>query len=102
MAPDSHKTMVERDDPENSSGGGVGRILVMVIAVAALLAAVAFATGLLNLNTSGDLEAPQVSVTGGELPKVEVDAADISVESKSVMVEVPEVRVEKPADQDRP
>ena len=81
------------------SSGGIGKILLIAVAVAALILIVGFATGLLNMSTSGNLEAPKVAVTGGEVPNVDVNAADINVGTKSVTVEVPDVSVQKPADQ---
>ena len=87
-----------RPHQDTSSSGGIGKVLLIAIAVAVLILVVGFATGLLNMSTSGNLEAPKVAVSGGEVPNVDVNAADVDVGTKTVTVEVPDVSVQKPAD----
>ena len=87
-----------RPHQDTSSSGGIAKVLLIAIAVAVLILVVGFATGLLNMSTSGNLEAPKVAVSGGEVPNVDVNAADVDVGTKTVTVEVPDVSVQKPAD----
>lgn len=49
------------------------RTIVIVVAVIVLLAVVGYALGLFNVDASGDLKTPQVSVSGGEIPEVQVE-----------------------------
>lgn len=52
----------------------------------------------IDFDTSGDLEMPEiradVDATGGELPEVDVDTADIEVRERAAQVDVPDVDVE--------
>jgi flagellar basal body-associated protein FliL len=78
---------------DGRSGGG--RSIVIILVVVAVLALIAYALGLFNVDTSGDLEAPDVDVTatGGELPNVQVEGADIDVGTTTETVKVPDVDV---------
>jgi len=69
------------------------RTIVVVIAVIVLLAVVGYALGLFNVDASGDLKTPEVSVTGGEIPEVQVETGEIDVGTKKATVPVPEVDV---------
>lgn len=66
--------------------------IVGAVAVAAL---VGFGVYMIDVDVTGDLEAPDVSVNveGGELPEVSAETGDISVGQSTVEVEVPEVEV---------
>lgn len=77
--------------PQNDSGAGRTIAIVAVVAVIGL--GVAYAAGLFNVDASGSLEAPTVSVQGGEVPKVQVETADIDVGTKTKTIEVPTVSV---------
>jgi hypothetical protein len=87
------------DRRENS---GPGRLIAIVALLALLGLAAAWATGLFNIGTSGTLQAPKVSVQGGEVPAVEVETADIDVGTKTETVEVPTVTITKPDDDGSP
>jgi hypothetical protein len=78
--------------------GSGGRALMYLVLVALLLAALAWALGLFSVDTSGSLEAPRVELEGGEIPKVEVDTADVEVGTKKTTIEVPTIDIERPAD----
>lgn len=78
--------------------GGLGRTLLIILLAAVVLGLIAWATGLINFDASGDLRAPEVKVEGGELPKVQAEVADIDVGEKKVTVDVPTVSVDKPGD----
>ncbi len=75
------------------SGGG--RTIVVILVVVAVLAVLAYALGLFNVDASGELEAPNVDVAveGGEVPDVQVETADIDVGTTTETVKLPEVDV---------
>lgn len=75
--------------------GGGSRTIVIILVVVAVLAVLAYALGLFNVDASGDLKAPDVDVAveGGELPSMQVETADIDVGSTTETVNVPEVNV---------
>lgn len=78
-------------DSEKSGGG---RTIGLIILVLVVLAAIAWAAGLFNVDTSGSLKAPEVSVKGGEVPDVQVETAKVSVGSKQEPITVPDVHVD--------
>lgn len=71
--------------------GGGNSTLLIVLLLAAALAALAYFTGLLNF--SGKVEAPKVSVQGGELPDASV--GKVVVGTKKETIDVPVVGVQK-------
>lgn len=75
--------------------GGGGRTIVIILVVIAVLALLAYALGLFNVDTSGELEAPDVNITtqGGEVPDVQVEAADVDVGTTTETVKLPDVDV---------
>lgn len=80
------------DGIERSSGS---RTIVIILVVVAVLAVLAYALGLFNVDASGDLKAPDVDVAveGGEMPNVQVETADVDVGTTTETVELPEVDV---------
>lgn len=84
------------NNPRGSSGPGKAIAIVAIVAV--LVLGVAWAAGFFNVDTSGSLEAPTVSVQGGEVPDVDVEAADIDVGTKTETIEVPTVSVTPPGE----
>ena len=76
--------------PARNSGARVG-IIVAVIAILAIIAAFAF--GLVDINQTKEMKAPEVSVSGGQAPAFDVDTAKVSVGTKSTDVTVPKVSV---------
>ena len=77
-------------------GGGAGWLLALLIIVALVVAAFAFKLISIDQITGGS--APQVSVTGGEMPKFKVDTAKIAVGTKKTEVETPTLSVQKADD----
>lgn len=69
------------------------RTIVIVVAVIVLLAVVGYALGLFNFDTSGQLKTPEVSVSGGEIPEVQLETGDIDIGTEKATVPVPEVNV---------
>jgi len=70
--------------------GGAGRTILIILVVAVLVVIVAFATGMINLSSTGG-SLPKVEVEGGALPKVDADVGSIDVGSKATTIEVPKV-----------
>lgn len=91
---DAQGRIVERD--VRSDGGG--RTALIIILLLALAALAAYALGLFNVDASGDLKAPEVEVSGGEVPDVQVETADVTVGEEPVTVDVPTVDVEPVGD----
>jgi hypothetical protein len=66
-------------------------LTILILAVLALIAAIA--TGLVNLNASGELRPPKVNITaeGGEVPKLDVDTDKVVVGTTNSTIGLPEV-----------
>ncbi|NML12909.1 hypothetical protein HHL08_22715 [Sphingobium sp. AR-3-1] len=78
------RVMVEKKGP--------GRTLVIALVAVVALVGVLFATGFWSADVKeGDL--PEVSVNGGELPKVDVDSKAVVVGTKKEEIDVPTVGV---------
>jgi hypothetical protein len=69
------------------------RTIVVVVAVIVLLAVIGYALGLFNVDTSGDLKTPEISVSGGEIPEVQLETGDIDIGTEKATVAVPDVDV---------
>lgn len=82
-----------RRDYDHRSGGNTMRNVLLAVAAIAVLLLILFAVGVFDVDTQGDLEAPEVQVEGGSLPDVDADAADVSVGTETQTVEVPVVEV---------
>lgn len=65
--------------------------IIIVIAVILAVAAIAWAAGLFTVETEGRLAAPDVAVTGGSVPAVDVDTAEIDIGTRREIIEVPTV-----------
>ena len=78
-----------------TDGRGGSRSIVIILVVVAVLAVIAYALGLFNVDASGDLKAPDVDVAveGGEVPDVQVEAADVDIGTTTETVKVPEIDV---------
>jgi hypothetical protein len=75
-----------------------GRNILIIVLVLIAAVAIAYAAGLINLDTSGKLKAPSVNVSGGEVPKVQLETAKIDVGTKNETIKVPTVDVTKAGD----
>jgi len=69
----------------------MARMILGILIVVVLVAIAAVATGFINVSTSGQFRAPAVAVTGGEMPKVDVDTKKVVLETKEQTVEVPTI-----------
>lgn len=75
-------------------GGGLGRTLLILLAIFAIIAAVLFATGFWRADMDGGA-LPDVSVKGGAMPDVDVDSKRVVVGTKETTVDVPKLETEK-------
>lgn len=74
--------------------GGIGRTLLILAAIAAIIAAVLFATGFFRADMSGGaLPNVDVSVKGGALPDVDVDSKKVELTTEKEVIEVPTLEV---------
>ncbi|MEG3164291.1 hypothetical protein U1701_06765 [Sphingomonas sp. PB2P19] len=73
---------------------GAGSTIAIILVVIALIVGVLFATGFWSADVKKDGALPQVSVKGGELPKVDMDSKEVVVGTKKTEVEVPKVKTE--------
>lgn len=72
--------------------GRRGIIIAVIIILALLL--IAWAAGLFAVATEGDVDLPQVSVESGNLPDVDVDAANVDLTTDRETIQVPNVDVD--------
>jgi len=82
-------TVVER------RGGGIGSIIGIVLLLAAVVVAILFATGFWKADVTREGSLPKVSVSGGELPKVDVKSKEIVVGTTKTDIDVPKIKTEK-------
>jgi beta-lactam-binding protein with PASTA domain len=73
---------------------GAGSTIAIILVVIALIVGVLFATGFWSADVKKDGALPEVSVKGGELPKVDMDSKEVVVGTKKTEVEVPKVKTE--------
>ena len=75
----------------------MGRVLGTIVGLVVIVGIIAYATGFFTVNQTQEGSLPDVNVTGGSLPKVDVDAADVNVTTETKTIEVPKVTVTPPA-----
>ena len=63
------------------------------LGILALIVVIAIAAWAIDIDVSGDVELPEVEMTGGEMPAVDAEVVDIDVEERQVDVPVPDVDV---------
>ena len=80
-----------REYPARSNNGARVGIIIAVVAILAIIAAFAF--GLIDINQTKDMKAPEVSVSGGQAPAFDVDTAKVDVGAKNTDVTLPKVEV---------
>lgn len=71
----------------------VRNVIIAIVLIVALVL-ILFAVGIFDADTQGEIEAPEVSVQGGELPDVDLDAADVNVGTETTTVETPTIEVD--------
>ncbi len=73
----------------------MGRTVGIIIIVILVLFGLAWATGIISFDQTQEGALPDVSVDGGQLPRVDADVADVDVGTKNEVVEVPTIDVER-------
>jgi hypothetical protein len=73
----------------------MSRTVLILLAIAALVLLVLFATGFLDVNQTKDAKMPDVNVSaqGGQAPAFDVDAKEVVVGTTETNVSVPDVDV---------
>ena len=87
---DADDIKVYHQDEKKSGAAG------WIIGGLALLALGAAAIYLTDIDLTQTAELPEVSVEGGQMPKVDVDVADIDVGSREVDFRIPTIDVDLP------
>lgn len=74
----------------------MSRTILVILAIAALVLLVLFATGFLNVDQTQEGSLPDVNVSaeGGELPAFDVDSKEVVVGTTETNVAVPDVDVD--------
>lgn len=73
----------------------MGRTVGTIVIVILVLFGLAWATGIIDFDQTQEGQLPDVSVDGGQLPKVDADVADVDVGTKNEVVEVPTIDVDR-------
>ena len=68
------------------------------LSAALSISALAFVTTACEVKKTQEGEMPKVSVEGGQAPKYDVDAADVTVGTKEKTITVPDVSVTTPSE----
>ena len=73
----------------------MSRTVLILLAIAALVLLVLFATGILDMNQTKEAKLPDVDVSasGGQAPAFDVDAKEVVVGTTETNVSVPDVDV---------
>lgn len=76
---------------------GAGRTIAIILALAALVVVVLFATGFWSAKVTKEGALPEVDVSakGGALPQVDLDSKKVEVGTTKATVEVPKVETKK-------
>ena len=92
---DGTTTRVEtRDTYVEPRRSGFGRTVLILLLIAAVIAAILFATGFWSASMKGG-NLPEVSVKGGDLPSVDVKSKEIVVGTTKTTVDVPKIETKK-------
>ena len=71
-----------------------GTIFAIILVAVAAIVFILFATGFWSANVTKSGAMPEVSVKGGELPKVDVQSKQIVVGTTKAKVDVPKIKTE--------
>jgi hypothetical protein len=82
-------------EPATSSAGAIA-VAIIGLTIAAFI--ILILTGFIRFNVEGTMQAPQVEVTGGSAPSVEVEIGRVGVTTEERTVEVPRLEVERPGE----
>ena len=84
-------------DPVDRQRSGIGGTVVWALLAVGIGIVIAVATGLIKVDTTGEIRAPKLAMTEGEIPSVQVETPDIEVGTRKAVVDVPTIEVAKPA-----
>ncbi len=73
------------------------RAILVLLGVAALIVAALMSFGFIGLDQTRPAALPQVKVEGGQAPKFDVEVGKVDVGTVNRTVEVPAIKVERPA-----
>jgi len=73
------------------------RAILVLLGVAALIVAALMTFGFIGIDQTQTAALPQVRVEGGQAPKFDVDVGKVDVGTVNRTVEVPAIKVERPA-----
>lgn len=73
------------------TSGARSGLIIAIVAIIAIIAAFAF--GIVDVDQTAETKLPDVEVEGGQMPKFDVEAADVDVGTTTTNVEVPTVDV---------
>lgn len=71
-----------------------GTVIAVIIVAAIVIVGLLFATGFWSADVTKSGALPEVSVKGGELPKVDMDSKEVVVGTSKTKVEVPKIKTE--------
>lgn len=71
------------------------RFLLILVGIVALLFLGAWALGIVDLRQTQTARVPEVKVEGGQAPKFDVDVAKVEMGTETRTVDVPKVETEK-------
>ncbi len=81
----------DEDNGSKTAGWIIGGLALLAIGAAAIY--------LTDIDLTQTAELPEVNVEGGQMPKVDVDVADIDVGSKEVDFRIPTIDVDLPEEE---
>jgi hypothetical protein len=76
----------------------VMRTLLALLGLVVVIVVVLMALGFINIDQTRPGQMPSVSVQGGQAPKFRADMGSVDVGTRNETVQVPDVRVNKPGD----
>jgi len=100
MAQPEYRDSPEYRDQVVHRRGGAGRVVLLIVVLAAVVVGVLFATGFWKADVKeGSLPDVDVTAKGGELPAVDVDSKKVVVGTKKETIDVPTVGVKDNGEQ---
>ncbi|MBY8829304.1 hypothetical protein [Hephaestia mangrovi] len=73
------------------------RTLLALLGLIVIVVVVLMAFGFINIDQTRPAKMPSISVQGGQAPQFSANVASVDVGTKNETVQVPDVRVNKPA-----
>jgi hypothetical protein len=79
----------DNNDPNRVQSHKGGTTITLILVVAAVIVGLLFATGFWSADVTKPGALPEVSITGGALPNVDLDSKEVVVGTTKTEVEVP-------------